>query len=196
MRPWIPAIALITLLTGCGPGFDERHLDGIDLSGATIAEFRKKYGPEDERNELYVLGVPIFHRLKFRLHHDDAKRFTTAPSGPLFVDEGSSHNAIRVWLPLPKAPKSYEDAKGQWGDPKRNSIIRPSQASTLPVNLVGMNYAEFEINDMEVGLFYDGESNRIAMMTWSPLLKDEDATKGSEKKSSEGEEGEGSGGGH
>lgn len=188
MRPWIGAIALLILLPGCGPKFDERHLDGIDLSGATVAEFRKKYGPEDERNPLYVLGVPVFHRLKFRLTHDDAKRFTTAPSGPIFVDEGSSHNAIRVWLPLPKAPRSYEDAKNQWGDPKHNSIIQPSQAATLPVNLVGLNYAEFEVNDMEVGLFYDGESSRIAMMTWSPLLKDEDPSQNKEKKATEGSE--------
>lgn len=182
MRPWIAALALITLLPGCGPKFDERHLDGIDLSGATISQFRKKYGLEDERNELYVLGVPIFHRLKFRLRHQDARRFTTAPSGPLFVDEGSSHNAIRVWLPLPKAPRSYEDAKNQWGDPRRNTVIQPSQAATLPVNLVGMNYAEFEISDMEVGLFYDGESERIAMMTWSPLLRDEQTPKDGAKK--------------
>lgn len=195
MRSWMAAIALITLLSGCGPKFDERHLDGIDLSGATIAEFRRKYGPEDERNPLYVLGVPIFHRLRFRLAHEDAKRFTTAPSGPLFVDEGSSHNAIRVWLPLPKAPRSYEDAKNAWGDPKRSTIIQPSQVSTLPVNLVGMNYTEFEVTDMEVGLFYDGESDRIAMITWAPLLKDEEGPKDGEKPSGESGE-DGDSGGH
>lgn len=196
MRPWIAAIALVSIVTACGPTFDERHLDGIDLSGATIAEFRKKYGREDERNPLYVLGVPIFHRLRFRLQHEDAKRFTAAPSGPLFVDEGSSHNAIRVWLPLPKAPRSFEDARNQWGEAKRNTLIQPSQVSTLPVNLVGMNYAEFEVNDMEVGLFFDGESDRIAMMTWSPMLKEDESSKGAQDKAQEGGEAEGSGGGH
>jgi len=46
------------------------------------------------------------------------------------------------------------------------------------------------VNDMEIGLFYDGESSRIAVMTWSPLLKDEDPSKGTEKKPTEGSEGE------
>lgn len=162
------------MVAGCGPSFDERHLDGLDLSGATIAEFRNKYGPEDERTPLYVMGLPVYHRLRFKLQPEDASRITTAPSGKLFVDEGSSHNAIRVWLPLPKAPRSYEEALGRWDKPKRRTIIQPDQGSSLPLNLIGMRYAEFEVNDMEVGLFYDGKSDRIAMMTWAPLFKPED----------------------
>lgn len=172
MRPWLVAIALISLLAACGPSFDERHLDGIDLSSATIRDFRTKYGPEEERNPLYILGVPVYHRLRFRLRHEDAARITTAPSGPLFVDEGSSHNAIRVWLPLPKAPGSYEDARAKWDAPRRTIIIGAGQAATLPVNLVGMHYAEFDVQDMEIGAFYDGESDRIAMLTWAPVLMD------------------------
>lgn len=175
-----PLLILITMLTGCGPKFDERHLDGLDLSGATIGEFRHKYGMEEERVPLYILGIPVYHRLRFRLRNEDALRFTSAPSGPLYIDEGSSHNAIRVWLPLPKRPRSYEEVLGLWSEPKRSTIIRRSQGGSLPANLVGMHYAEFEINDMEVGLFYDGESDRIAMMTWAPLLKDVEESKDKE----------------
>ncbi|MNY30885.1 hypothetical protein D3C86_1650200 [compost metagenome] len=91
------------------------------------------------------------------------------------MDEGSSHNAIRVWLPLPKSPRSYEEALGRWDKPKRKTIIQPSAGGSLPLNLIGMRYAEFEVGEMEVGLFYDGDSDRIAMMTWAPLFKDEQA---------------------
>lgn len=176
-------LVLLTLLTGCGPKFDERHLDGLDLSGATIGEFRNKYGFEEERQPLYILGVPVYHRLRFRLKHDDAVRITSAPSGPLFIDEGSSHNAIRVWLPLPKTPRTYQDAVARWNEPKTSTIIERSQASSLPANLVGMHYSEFEINDMEVGLFYDGESDRIALITWAPRPKD--AVESKDKQSDE-----------
>lgn len=168
LRTWLTYLLLACTLAGCGSSFDERHLDGLDLSGVTIGEIRNKYGLEEERTPLYVLGMEVFHRLRFRLRHEDATRFTAAPSGPLFVDEGSSHNAIRVWLPLPQAPRSYQDCVGKWGDPKRKIIIDTSQVNSLPMNLVGMNFGEFEVNEMEVGVFYDGESDRIAMITYSP----------------------------
>lgn len=174
MKRLIPLCAAALLLTACGPSFDERHLDGLDLAGATIAEFRDKYGPEDERTPLYVMGLPVYHRLLFKLRPEDAGRISTAPSGKLFVDEGSSHNAIRVWLPLPKSPRSYEEAMSKWDTPKRRTIIQASEAGSLPLNLIGMRYAEFEVGEMEVGLFYDGASDRIAMMTWAPLLKTEE----------------------
>ncbi|HEY9898356.1 MAG TPA: hypothetical protein V6D00_04170 [Pantanalinema sp.] len=174
MNRMFPLGVAALMVAGCGPSFDERHLDGLDLAGATIAEFRAKYGPEDERTPLYVMGLPVYHRLLFKLLPEDASRITTAPSGKLFVDEGSSHNAIRVWLPLPKAPRSYEDALGRWDKPKRKTIIQPSAGGSLPLNLIGMRYAEFEVNEMEVGLFYDGESDRVAVMTWAPLFKAED----------------------
>jgi hypothetical protein len=181
MNRMFPLGVAVVLLAGCGPSFDERHLDGLDLAGATIAEFRNKYGIEDERTPLYVMGLPVYHRLLFKLQPEDASRITTAPSGKLFVDEGSSHNAIRVWLPLPKAPRSYEEALNQWDKPKRKTIIQASEGGSLPLNLIGMRYAEFEVNEMEVGLFYDGESDRVAVMTWAPLFKAEDATGGKKK---------------
>lgn len=174
MNRVFPLFVATLMLAACGPSFDERHLDGLDLAGATIAEFRGKYGPEDERTPLYVMGLPVYHRLLFKLRPEDASRVTTAPSGKLFVDEGSSHNAIRVWLPLPKSPRNYEEALGRWDTPKRKTIIQPSAGASLPLNLIGMRYAEFEVGEMEVGLFYDGNSDRIAMMTWAPLLKAEE----------------------
>lgn len=177
MRRALGCLGLVSLLAGCGPSFDERHLDGLDLSGAVISEFRNRYGMEEERTPLYILGIEVFHRLRFRLRHEDATRFTAAPSGPLFVDEGSSHNAIRVWLPLPKAPRSYQDCLNKWGEPKRRVIIPPGgQDTSLPMNLVGMNFAEFEMRDTEVGVFYDGEQNRIAMITYAPIFREPGAS--------------------
>jgi hypothetical protein len=164
------------LFAACGPSFDERHMDGIDLSSATVNDFRSRYGPEEERTEMFMMGVPVFHRLRFRLRHEDAARFTTAPSGPLFVDEGSSHNAIRVWIPLPKLPRSFDDAKDKWGEPATQSVIDRSASGNLPTNLTGLWYAEFQVNDMEVGVFYEGESSRIAMLTWAPHSHDTDAS--------------------
>ncbi len=159
-------------LTSCGgPRTDERHLDGIELANARIREFRERFGADEEVSPVYVLGVPIYQRHRFRLRPEDARRISGSARGPLFVDEGSSHNAIRVWLPLPRWPKSYADAREKWDIPRRYTTIESSVVSSLPLNLVGMNYAEFEVGDMEVGLFFDGEESRIACITWASALK-------------------------
>lgn len=162
----------LCVLTACGaPMTDERHLDGIELSNARIREFRDRYGAEEEINPIYVLGIPIYQRHRFRLRPEDARRISGTSRGPMFVDEGSSHNAIRVWLPLPRWPRSYVEAREKWDMPKRFTTIIDSVASSLPLNLAGMSYAEFEVGDMEVGLFFDGEESRIACITWASALK-------------------------
>ena len=92
------------------------------------------------------------------------------------MDEGSSHNAIRVWLPLPRWPSSYVQAREMWDVPKRFTTIIDTVASTLPLNLAGMSYAEFEVDDMEIGLFFDGEESRVACITWASALKSDQPT--------------------
>ena len=168
-------LLLLLSLVGCQPSIDAYHLDGINLSKAMVSDFRNKFGEEDDRTPLYIMGVPIHTRLRFVLQPDDAKRITSAPGGPLLVDEGSSLNVIRVWLPLPKSPKNFDDAKEKWGDPAHTSIVQPDQIGMLPANLSDMFYSVFELNGMEIGLFYEGEKDQIAMITWAPHLEDSNA---------------------
>ena len=88
MRPnWIAVAVVAVSLCACGgPKNDERHLDGIDLSNARIAEFRERFGPEEEIIPIYVLGLPIYKRHRFKLAPEDARRFSGSSRGPLFVD--------------------------------------------------------------------------------------------------------------